>query len=103
MTSPRDGTLVRVRVTPRAARDEILGWRDGRVLGVRVAAPPVEGEANRAVAALIARALRIPKTGVTVVRGERGRDKLVHVAGLALADIDARLAAAQGPVSPGPR
>jgi uncharacterized protein len=103
MTSPRDGTRVRVRVTPRASRDEILGWREGSVLGVRVAAPPVEGEANRAVAALIARALRLPRSAVTVVRGERGRDKLVQVSGLTLPDVQARLAAAREPSSPAPR
>jgi uncharacterized protein len=82
-----------VHVTPRAGRDEIVGWRDAEseVLGVRVSAPPVEGEANRAVADVLARALRVPRSTVTVVRGERGRDKLVEVVGLSAADLRARL------------
>ena len=83
---------MRLRVTPRAARDEVTGWREAGVLGVRVTAPPVEGEANRAVAAVLARALRVPPSAVTVVRGERGRDKIVRIAGLAQGEIEARVA-----------
>ena len=79
-------------MTPRAARDEITGWREVGVLNVRVTAPPVEGEANRAVARLLARALRVPPSAVTVVRGERGRDKIVRINGLALGEIEARVA-----------
>ena len=62
------------------------------MLAVRVTAPPVEGEANRAVAALLARVVRVPPSTVRVVRGERGRDKMVRVAGLGMGDIEARLA-----------
>ena len=91
-TAGAEGSLVRLRVTPRAARDEITGWREGGVLNVRVTAPPVEGEANRAVARLLARALRVPPSAVTVVRGERGRDKIVRINGLALGEIEARVA-----------
>ncbi len=96
MTSPRDRARVRVRLTPRAGRDEIVGWREADVLGVRVAAPPVEGEANRALTEVLARALRVPRSAVTVVRGDRGRDKLVEVAGLSADDLRARLAGASG-------
>jgi uncharacterized protein (TIGR00251 family) len=72
---------VEVRVIPRAGRDEIAGERDGRLL-VRVTAPPVEGKANAAVCRVLAKALRVPKTGVTVVRGETARDKTVRVDGV---------------------
>lgn len=82
--------MLRVRVQPRASRDEVLGWREG-VLALRVTAPPVEGEANRAVEALLAGALGVRRSAVTVVRGERGRDKLVRVAGLTDDEVRARL------------
>ena len=87
--------MVRVRVQPRAARDEIVGWR-ADALAIRVTAPPVEGRANAAVTALVARALDLPPSAVQVVRGERGRDKWLRVAGLSPADVRARLGAAQG-------
>ena len=69
---------IRVRLISRASRDEIAGWRDGRLL-VRVSAPPVEGKANRALRKLLAKRLRVAPGRVEIVRGERSRDKLVAV------------------------
>jgi uncharacterized protein (TIGR00251 family) len=83
-------TLLRVRVQPRATRDEIVGWR-ADTLGVRVTAPPVEGRANAAVAALLAGVLGLPSSAVRVVRGERGRDKWLRVDGLSPGAVRARL------------
>ncbi len=73
---------IRVRVTPRAARNELAGWQDD-VLRVRVTAPPVEGKANASVARLVAAALGVPKSAVGIVSGATTREKLVEVAGLA--------------------
>src|SRR5438876_935510 len=89
--APRgDGATLRLRVQPRASRNEIVGWREPGVLSVRVTAPPVEGEANRAVGALLAKALGLRPSAVTVVQGERGRDKLVRVIGVSAEEIEAR-------------
>ena len=82
--------MLRVRVQPRASRDAITGWRDD-VLAVRVTAPPVEGAANVAVTKLLADALDVPLSTVNVLRGERGRDKLVRIKGLTSAEARARL------------
>lgn len=76
---------------PRAARDEVVGWQAG-ALRVRVTAPPVEGEANRAVIQVLARALGVRVGTLSIVHGARGRDKLVRVEGLSLPEIEARLA-----------
>jgi uncharacterized protein YggU (UPF0235/DUF167 family) len=80
---------IAVRCTPRASRDELAGVRDGALIA-RVRAPPREGEANRALCRLIAARAGIPASNVRVVRGLRGRDKLVAVKGL---DQDALLRA----------
>lgn len=85
------GRLLRVRVQPRASRSEIVGWRADGALSVRVAAPPVEGRANAAVAALLAEALDLRPSAVTVERGARGRDKLVRVEGVTLEEIRRRI------------
>jgi uncharacterized protein len=69
---------LRVRVTPRAKRNEIGGFREG-VLLVRVAAPPVEGKANDAVVKLLAKRLRVPRSSVQVVQGETSRDKVIRI------------------------
>jgi uncharacterized protein YggU (UPF0235/DUF167 family) len=84
-----------VRLTPRGGRDHIDGWtRDaaGRpLLKVRVSAPPVEGEANAALEKLIAKALALPKSAVTVAGGATARVKQLHIEGLEPADLTARL------------
>ena len=92
MTTMRPEALVRLRVQPRASRDEVVAWQDD-ALRVHVTAPPVDGEANAAVRTLLARALGVAPSTVEVVRGERSRDKLVRVVGLSLAAVRARLAA----------
>jgi uncharacterized protein (TIGR00251 family) len=72
---------LRVRVTARASRDELAGLKDG-LLHVRVSAPPVDGRANRAVTRLIAKALGVGRSSVTVIKGERSRDKVVRIDGV---------------------
>jgi uncharacterized protein len=70
---------IAIRVQPRASRNEVVGERDGVVL-IRVAAPAEEGRANEAVRKLLAKRARVPRAAVTLVRGERSRDKVVEVA-----------------------
>ena len=83
-------TILDVRVTPRASRDQVVGWADG-VLRLRVSAPPVEGNANVALAKLLAKALGVPRRRIAVVRGLRDRNKQVIVEGLTLAQIRERI------------
>lgn len=84
-----------VRLTPGAAADRIDGWdvdADGRpVLKVRVRARPVEGEANVALLKLLARALGVPKSSVTLDRGGQSRTKMIVVEGLSGDEAKARL------------
>jgi uncharacterized protein YggU (UPF0235/DUF167 family) len=87
-----------VRLTPRGGRDQIDGWiqdADGRpMLKVRVAAPPLEGEANAALIRLLAKALGVPRSAVTLAAGDTARIKRLDIAGLTPADLTARLAPA---------
>ena len=75
-----------VRLTPRGGRDRIDGWAvdeaGRRVLKVRVAAPPVEGEANAALVRLIAKALGQPKSAVRIVSGDTARIKQLEIDGV---------------------
>jgi uncharacterized protein (TIGR00251 family) len=86
-----EAATLRVRVQPRASREAILGWRQD-ALRLAVTAPPVEGEANEAVRRLLARALRVAPSAVSVIRGERGRDKVVRIEGLTGVEVFSRLA-----------
>ena len=71
-----------MRVVPRAKRPGLERRADG-VLVARVSAPPVEGKANAAVCELIAKAYGVPKSRVSVVRGQTARDKVVRITGRA--------------------
>ena len=71
---------IRVRLTPRSARNEIDGWRDG-LLRVRVTAPPVDGKANAALERLVANVLGVRKSAVSVVSGTRSREKTIAIEG----------------------
>jgi uncharacterized protein (TIGR00251 family) len=82
---------LRVRVTPRSSRDEVVGWKEG-VLWVRVQAPPVGGRANQALVRLLAEALGVSRGEVEVVRGHRGREKTVRVIRLDEGEVKRRLA-----------
>jgi len=89
--------VLAVRVTPKAVRDEIAGWR-GSELSVRVTAAPDAGKANAAVCAVLARALGVPKTRVQVVRGFAARHKAIEVEGLSAEDVAAVLGAPDTPL-----
>ncbi len=76
-----DGVSFAVRVRPGAARDAVDGVREG-ALQIRLTAPPVEGAANASLIKHLARILRVPKRAVTIVQGERSRNKTVGVTGV---------------------
>ena len=79
------GARLRVRVTPRAKKTALAGLVDtdgGPALAIRLAAPPVDGAANRALLAFLSDALQVPRSKIRIVAGETGRLKLVAVAGL---------------------
>lgn len=84
-----------VRLSPGSSADRIDGWdvdAEGRpVLKVRVRARPVEGEANEALIKLLAKALGVPKSAVTIQRGGQSRTKMVEVEGLSEEELKARL------------
>ena len=83
-------TQLRVRLQPRARRDEVVGEREGAVL-VRVTAPPVDGKANDALCRLIAKRAGVAPSRVSVIRGHTARDKTLDVEGVDIAALRAAL------------
>lgn len=86
----RPTATIKVRVQPRASKGEILGYR-GDALRVRVTAPPEGGRANEAIIALLARALGVAKSRVSIVRGMASREKVVLVESLSQEEVQRRL------------
>lgn len=83
---------IAVRLQPRARRDEVVGMRGDAIL-IRVTAPPVDGRANAALCAFVAKRAGVPKSAVAVVVGAGARDKVVEVAGVDEATLRAALGA----------
>ena len=76
-----DGGVLKIRVQPRAGRTEVVGPLDG-ALKIRLAAPPVDGAANRALVTFLAKRLGVSKSSIEVRSGHKGRLKSLWVADL---------------------
>ena len=74
-----DGVLLQLSVMPNARHTEVDGLHDG-ALRVRLAAPPIDGRANDALVAWLAKSLGVPRRDVDVLRGESSRRKQVAIA-----------------------
>ena len=90
------GSALAVRVTPRASRNEIVEMLDDGTIKVRIAAPPVDDEANTALLEFLADILGVPKSRLDIVAGETGRDKLISVLDMDVETAHQRLVAHMG-------
>jgi uncharacterized protein (TIGR00251 family) len=72
------GWELRIHVQPGASRTQ-LGGTFGDAIKVRVAAPALEGRANRALIEFLAAQLGVPRSRIAILSGERGRDKRVLI------------------------
>lgn len=92
-----DGLTLRLRVTPRSGREAIGPGADGESFAVRLKAPPVDGAANAALTAFLAKTFGVPKRAVTILSGDAARMKRVAIEGdaQALAQIAASLYGAE--------
>ncbi len=81
---------IALHVQPRARKNEIAGVHDG-ALKLKVVAPPVENAANEAVIKFFASMFDIPRSRLTIVSGEKSRDKTLRLEGVSQSDFLSRL------------
>ena len=84
------GLLLRLHVQPRAAHDQVAGLQ-GEALKLRLTSPPVDGKANKAVLATLARLLDLPKSSLSLRSGLQSRTKTVRIENADEAQLRARL------------
>lgn len=77
------GISFAVRVQPRASRSEVVGELDG-ALKLRLAAPPVDGEANEELIRFLAKLFDAPRQRVSIATGKASKNKLVRIEGVAI-------------------
>lgn len=85
-----EGTLLALKVTPRASKNEI-GEALGAELKLKVTAPPVDSAANRAVLEFLAERLACAKSTVVLLRGETARHKTILIRGISPEEVSKRL------------
>ncbi|MDE1993260.1 MAG: DUF167 domain-containing protein [Rhizobiaceae bacterium] len=80
-----DHVRLSIRLTPNAGRDAIDGFETGAdgetYLKARVTAVPEKGKANKALIALLAKTLRIPKSSFSFISGDTARKKILRIDG----------------------
>lgn len=79
----------RVRLKPGAKHDRIL-LQDG-ILSVSVTSPPVEGKANKHLVKLLAKRLSTAKSSISLISGERSKNKVIEIKGIDSAGVENRL------------
>ncbi|NGX60003.1 MAG: hypothetical protein KR126chlam3_01164 [Chlamydiae bacterium] len=69
---------LQVKVIPKASNSEVLGW-EGNLLKVRINAVPEKGAANKELIKVLSKYFDVPKSAITIVRGEHQRIKQVRL------------------------
>lgn len=90
MATPIASCTLAIKAVPNAPRSAVVGWL-GEALKVKVHAPALEGRANDELCEFLADALALPRRAVTVLQGDKSRQKVLHVAGLTLAEVRVKL------------
>lgn len=91
LSDGKQGAALTIRVTPRARKTEIGGVLEDGTVRIRVAAPPVEGKANKVLIKFLSQVLGVRKNKIEIVAGERGLDKIISVLGMPAADAEIKI------------
>lgn len=78
--------ILELHVTPRGSKNEIIGWKN-EILWLKITAPPVDGSANTAIIKLLATVLKVKKSAITIISGEKSREKRLKIENINLDEI----------------
>ena len=78
--------LLRLKVSPGAAKQKILGPYGDR-LKLAVQSPPEKGKANKEIVAMLAKALGVTKKQVAIVAGDTSSEKTVRIEGVKVGEV----------------
>ena len=87
----KDGVTFKVRVQPRAAKNQVAGFLED-ALKIRLTAPPVDGEANEACRVFLADFFSVSRNQVEIISGFTGRNKIVRISGISGTEVQRHLA-----------
>lgn len=90
MTNSSSSALLSLHVVPNAPKSIVVG-RHGTAIKIKLHAPAVDNKANAELLRFIAEQLDLPKSAVSLVRGQKSREKTVSLTGLNQAEAEAKL------------
>ena len=90
--------LIKITVTPKSSKS-LINVENGHVR-VKLQSPPVDGKANEECIRLFAKALGLPKSSIGIVKGEKGRQKIISVDGISSEEAMERLCIKNGSSKP---
>jgi hypothetical protein len=82
MAEGSNNTKLKIRVTPRAKRDEVYYILEDGTVKVRLTAPPVEGKANKALIKYFSGIFEIPRSQIEILSGFKSRNKSLAIRGM---------------------
>jgi len=85
----RQGAAITVKVQPRARKTEVAGLMTDGTIKIKVAAPPVDGAANKALLAFLAQIFGLPVGQIEIIAGETSEHKLITLVGISPEAVDA--------------
>lgn len=71
-------TDIRVKLIPRSSKNQIVG-REGELIKIKVTAPPIEGQANKALIELLSKKLKKPKSHIHITAGKTNKMKNIKI------------------------
>lgn len=92
MSDGKSRTFLKIRITPRSARDEVVGLMEDGTIKIRLTAPPVDGKANKSLIQFLTLKLHISPSNIEIVSGHTSRLKLVSIMGVSQNEIESILA-----------
>jgi uncharacterized protein len=81
---------LRVHIVPNAKQNKVMGER-GDAIKIKLRAPALEGKANAALRIFLAEELKISERSILLERGQKSREKIIHIEGLSEGEVSSRL------------
>ncbi|UYL10170.1 DUF167 family protein [Bdellovibrio sp. SKB1291214] len=81
----KGGVRLHLFIQPKSSKNQIVGPHNG-MLKIKIAAPPVDGEANSELIEYLSKFFKVPKRNIALVKGDTGRQKTVDIEGITLND-----------------
>lgn len=76
-----NGLIIRLKIIPNSSKNELIWENDS--LKIKITAQPIENKANKALIAFLAKALKIAKSNIQIIKGELNKEKTLLIMGMA--------------------